>query len=634
MNEEDIYEENNLYIIKKEINGKWVNFGIFSDLNKAIERRDELEEYGWPYQDNEPKNYEKIEKYIYKKDDRFLIIKKILDVNIIFGNFDEYDKAKHFKRKLIDNAWNVNSMNSRKKYGKYIQKSKDNFTIAKRFNNKTKFFGTYNNLDDAILKRNQLVDKNWGMDESTILENIGIHELNTLEDKNIAKVGRKYTVFKWEDHLCSILGFYSNHRTAILVRDKFIINNSIDYDILDESQKDTKYIIKVGDYYKISKMINGKNITFGHFNTLDKAIKVRNLFIKNHWDKKFINKYTNSNNKNINKHIHKNSRGFSVVNRIDGQLINFGTFNNLNDALNYRNNLENNNWLRNYEPEEENITEEKYDEYIYLKNDGHYYLKYEVDGEVRIFGIFDNPLDAIAARLDCLKNRWDTFSISEKDYMNKNFSDSELPFGKIINEDTTISEEEVIYPKDIKNYIDFPVTVGKSYKNRGWAIKRSYLNDLVPILKYEKICYFIFNDYKVKGKLNIHTHLFYNSNKRLSNYLLKLFEIDPNIQTRINLDLTYGKYELNSNLDGKIIKFTTKYSKSFKNGMFIIPRKYSVKILPQLNYETDCYFSINDIVCTGRFNLEFRMIFNNPDFKEYLEINKKENDDLDICILL
>lgn len=57
MNEEDIYEENNLYIIKKEINGKWVNFGIFSDLNKAIERRDELEEYGWPYQDNEPKNY-------------------------------------------------------------------------------------------------------------------------------------------------------------------------------------------------------------------------------------------------------------------------------------------------------------------------------------------------------------------------------------------------------------------------------------------------------------------------------------------------------------------------------------------------------------------------------------------------
>lgn len=446
MNEEDIYEENNQYIIKKEIDGKWITFGIFSDLNEAIEKRDELEDYGWPYQ-RKNDSFEKIEKHIYKKESRYLVVKKILNKKIIYGNFDTYDKAKSFKRKLIDNAWNLNSLNHRKKYGKYIKSKENKFSIYKNFGEKSRFFGSYDELDDAIIKRNELINNNWNMGESSILENIGVHELSDIDDKNIAKIGNKYTIYKWNGDTCSIYGMYSNYNEASLIRDKFIINKNIDYDILDEFQKDTKYIVMINDYYRISKFINGENITFGHFDDIDEAIEVRDLLIKHNWDKNIINKYKSTSNtyNNVHRHIHKSSRGFQVINRVDGQLTNFGTFNNLDEALKYRNYLEENGWV--IYSDDEDIEEEKFDEYIYLKNDGYYYLKYEVNNEIRIFGIFDNSFDALAARLDCFKNHWNTFSILEEDYLNNNFSDSNLPFGEIIDEDSDeLLEDEVIPP--------------------------------------------------------------------------------------------------------------------------------------------------------------------------------------------
>ena len=54
------------------------------------------------------------------------------------------------------------------------------------------------------------------------------------------------------------------------------------------------------------------------------------------------------------------------------------------------------------------------------------------------------------------------------------------------------------------------------------------------------------------------------------------------------------------------ITFKTTFSKSFKNGMFAIPRRYSNEILPILAYEKECIFSLGDLDASGRFNLEFR----------------------------
>ena len=70
-----------------------VDFGSFSSLEEAIDERDELEEYGWPFLKENPKN-KFVEKYIYEDDGKYFVSKTILDVDIIYGVFDSLDKAK------------------------------------------------------------------------------------------------------------------------------------------------------------------------------------------------------------------------------------------------------------------------------------------------------------------------------------------------------------------------------------------------------------------------------------------------------------------------------------------------------------------------------------------------------------
>lgn len=629
MIEQDIYEKDGSYIIKKEINGECLVFGIFDNLEEAIEKRDELEEYGWPYDENTEDN-SKIEKYIYEKDGRFIVSKKIKDVDIIFGNFNSLDKAKSFKRKLIENAWNVNFVSKPLIYGKYIQNINGNFTISKTFGDIKKSFGSFKSLDEAVFARDNLVDDNWGMDKSTILSNIGISEL-TGSDKNIGKVGKNYTVFHWENSKCTIFGFYNNYRLAVRVKDKLIDDwNADNFDYLENFQKkDTRYITRAGKSFRVNKSINGVLKTFGHYKTLDKAISVRDKLIKNNWDDSILEYKSQSKNvPDRYNHIHRNHRGFDVVNRIGGVLTNFGTFETLDEAISYRDDLEETNWVIKEEP----ISEEKFDEFIYLKEDGRYYLKNTIDEEVRIYGVFDNPLDAISMRLECIKNNWSFVSVLESEYLEN--PSMHVSFGSFYEDDLEEIAEDMLYSDIAKDILEFPVTVGKSYKNRGWAVKRSYLNDFIQYSDFEKECNFLVCGKEVSGKINIHTRLFYFTNEELSNYLRKLYDIDGKIQTRINLDLDYGNYKINNDPLERILKFETKFLKSFKKGLFAIPRSISQKLIPVLPYESNCKFLVNNIPAEGKFNLEFRMRFNDKELIEDLECNYGDGDDLEIIIYL
>ena len=74
LSNEDIYEENGQFIIKKEINGKLITFGTFDSLDEAITERDDLEDYGWPYIPEEETTHE-VEKFIFTENDRFFISK-------------------------------------------------------------------------------------------------------------------------------------------------------------------------------------------------------------------------------------------------------------------------------------------------------------------------------------------------------------------------------------------------------------------------------------------------------------------------------------------------------------------------------------------------------------------------------
>lgn len=181
--------------------------------------------------------------------------------------------------------------------------------------------------------------------------------------------------------------------------------------------------------------------------------------------------------------------------------------------------------------------------------------------------------------------------------------------------------------------INFQVTVGKSYKNKGWAVKRSYLNTLVPEIPYEKGCTLYIEEIKIPAKINIHTRLFYSKNNQLSDYLEELADIDEKSLLNIDFETEYGNYFYKKS-EKDLISFTTTFSKSFKRGMFALPREYSKDILPILPYENKCNFNIGDIKVEGRFNLEFRVRFNSNSIVPKLESIKEEGDELKVILLL
>ena len=187
----------------------------------------------------------------------------------------------------------------------------------------------------------------------------------------------------------------------------------------------------------------------------------------------------------------------------------------------------------------------------------------------------------------------------------------------------------------VSESVEFPVTVGKSYKNRGWAVTRSHLGDFVPSIPYEEDCVILVNGRPITGKINIHTRLFYFKDELLSDYLEKLYEIDPKIQTRVDLKLEHGKYKLNPNLkELSNIFFITKFSKSFKKGLFAIPRSVSEIILPVLPYEKECTFIIGEMEVRGKFNLEFRFKFSDKSVISSLNLDVDDGEELEVILLL
>ena len=132
--------------------------------------------------------------------------------------------------------------------------------------------------------------------------------------------------------------------------------------------------------------------------------------------------------------------------------------------------------------------------------------------------------------------------------------------------------------------LSFSVKVGKSYKNKGWALNRESSAILFPKLSYEDECDIIVDGIHSKARLNVVPRIFYNNNPTLINHLKKLSDegIDRiDLELLLNHDNLINDFELNDLLiennnlnhelqdkDFEIIKLNEeiRYLKSFKNG--------------------------------------------------------------------
>ena len=115
-----------------------------------------------PSEENTPK-YDM--RYIYKRNGFYYILKSINGEYKYFKGSNSLKEAVEFRDKLIENNWrDVEQLKIEEiDDNRYIYLVNNSFQLKKYINGKTKHFGTFKTLEEAIKARNELIVNNWGM---------------------------------------------------------------------------------------------------------------------------------------------------------------------------------------------------------------------------------------------------------------------------------------------------------------------------------------------------------------------------------------------------------------------------------------------------------------------------------------
>lgn len=115
-----------------------------------------------PSEENTPK-YDM--RYIYKRNGFYYILKSINGEMKYFKGSTSLKEAVEFRDKLIENNWRDNGELKIEELddNRYIYSVGKSFQLKKYINGKTKHFGTFKTLEEAIKARNELIMNNWRM---------------------------------------------------------------------------------------------------------------------------------------------------------------------------------------------------------------------------------------------------------------------------------------------------------------------------------------------------------------------------------------------------------------------------------------------------------------------------------------
>ena len=104
-------------------------------------------------------------RYIYKRNGLYFIQKHINGELKCFKSSKSLKETVEFRDKLIENNWRDNGQLGIVELddNRYIYSVNNSFQLKKYINGKTKHFGTFKTLEEAIKARNELIMNNWGM---------------------------------------------------------------------------------------------------------------------------------------------------------------------------------------------------------------------------------------------------------------------------------------------------------------------------------------------------------------------------------------------------------------------------------------------------------------------------------------
>lgn len=156
------------FVINKVHKGKLHNFGYFNTFEEALARRDELIANNWG--DLDIPHQMKYGKYI-SYNGIMYTVQKMLDGKIhVYGFFYELEDAKKQRDWLVENNWSKLEVPDDSK--RHIHKQGDGYLIYMKLENDLEYYGTYSSLEEAKKMRNELVENNWVLDDSTDIEKI------------------------------------------------------------------------------------------------------------------------------------------------------------------------------------------------------------------------------------------------------------------------------------------------------------------------------------------------------------------------------------------------------------------------------------------------------------------------------
>lgn len=104
-------------------------------------------------------------RYIYKRNGLYFIQKHINGELKCFKSSKSLKETVEFRDKLIENNWRDDGQLGIEELddNRYIYSVNNSFQLKKHINGKTKHFGTFKTLEEAIKARDDLIMNNWGM---------------------------------------------------------------------------------------------------------------------------------------------------------------------------------------------------------------------------------------------------------------------------------------------------------------------------------------------------------------------------------------------------------------------------------------------------------------------------------------
>ncbi len=308
MNYKNIYKQNGKYVIKKNIYQKSIIYGVFDNLESAIEQRNILIKNKW--HKNATTGYPKdkhFPKYQVKKTEcGFLVLNKKTGQS--FGTYKNHEYAKIIKKILPFYADKINirfiEKIAHKEFYKYI--SYNNMTGRYHVIYKGFVRSTYKKLEDALYERDLIVkydgDEELMCEDPTIIHDYKSEKLPSFEHEceNIRYRDENKNKYQLEKQIRNhkiVIGSYPTYDLACLIK-RYLDNKKWNSDevkhiikITRSIHKRDKYIQRRNGKFYIERTKNNKTIVYAKYNDIELARFVKNNLAMNNWHRKFIKRF-------------------------------------------------------------------------------------------------------------------------------------------------------------------------------------------------------------------------------------------------------------------------------------------------------------------------------------------------------